>query len=242
MASITINNNQSGLSATSLINDASLVAYWKLEDLNSTVGSYPLTNAGGLTFGSGQFGNAVLGNGSVSLTRTNDIPISASGPVTFSFWARMNSLTLSEGGLGVQFMGLSIASSSNLFRCGRYQSGGIQYIFFNRTNYGSGTPNVFYTETMDLVNFYHIVFTYDGTNISGYVNGTATSSAATSGSGSGGSDTFYICGDPYGNANADVDDFAIFDKVLTQSEVNEIYNKGISPLVTSISNITSITF
>lgn len=151
----------------------------------------------------------------------------------------------SKFSVAFDFKPLSHSSFDRMFSL-QYDSGVHKGFFFaevNQTgNYtwgwqdqdGSRTDsdNVTFDTTLSTGSYYHVVCTYgggdDGTV---YVNGadeTAASTNSWSNTGTNGNGGFEIGGASYDNSfgNAIFDDFRIYDKELTSTEVSNLYNTG----------------
>ena len=209
------------LASTSFFNDANLVAYWKLEDVNDSKGSYTLTNNGSTPFSAAMFNNGAVGNGSDRYF--NRAPILSNGNCTICGWIKANA----EISAGI----FSVISNRDVTTHVSYQitydyNAGTRRLAFRRVALGGGGTSglVSYNITLGTADFYHVALTYDGTNVIGYVNGSNIGSAAASGNGASGTDNFlqiFSVGGDIGNFTAD--DFAIFTRALSDTEVSDLY-------------------
>lgn len=225
------------LADTSLFNDANLVAYYKLEDVNDSKASFHLTNNGTTPFNSGKYGNGANGgtsNTTKYLSISNNLGIDG-GNCSISAWININ-----------EAIGAGSGGGNGEFTFVKQQSAGTDTAYFLTYEYNSGTPRLAfrrfrqgiagdqatYTITLTVGLWYHLVLTYDTTNMRGYVNNVLQAGpTAMSGVGTGATDQFSILADansPSGQAGAIVDDVAVFNKVLTVAEIDTLYNETIS--------------
>lgn len=184
------------LGSTYLLNDATLRAYYKLENANDTTSNaYNLTNNGTTTFAAAKFNNgADFGttvNGVKSLSITSDLGIST-GACSISLWVKLRSeITVNSG----YYYFVVKASASHVAYIVRYSyNNGTPRLEFVRSRMGTAEDMVTYDITLGTADFYHLVLTYDGTSIRAYVNGSLVGSpVSSSGVGSsGGADKMYI--------------------------------------------------
>lgn len=184
------------LGSTYLLNDATLRAYYKLENTDDqTSNNYDLTNNGTTTFAAAKFNNgADFGttvNGVKSLSIASDLGVS-SGAISISMWVKLRSeITVSSG----YYYFVEKSSTTNVAYIIRYNyNSGTPRLEFVRSRVGAADDMVTYNITLGTADFYHLVMTYDGTSIRGYVNGALVGSpVSSSGVGvSGGSNKMYI--------------------------------------------------
>lgn len=201
--------------------------YWKLEDVNATVGGVNLTNVGTVTFGTAQFNNgADLGSTNTTkyLTVANDLGI-AGGACSFSFWIKINTQPATDAVTRLFIQ--DDAGNDVAFLLDYRDNSGTKKLRFNRQRQGTADDEFLYEVTLSSVAFTHIVMTYNGTTLRGYVNGADIGNVASSGNGaSGGSDLFRIGANENGTtqfSSAIYDDFAVFDRALTATEVSNLY-------------------
>lgn len=81
---------------------------------------------------------------------------------------------------------------------------------------------------MGTSDFYHIVMTYDGSTLRGYVNGASVGSVSSSGTGTGSETAQFHMGYSESSQYSSVifDDFAVFNKSLSAAEILNIYSNG----------------
>ncbi len=210
--SITQNTNQQAQVLSAI--DQGLVANLSFD--NSSVTDTSGNGNNGTWTGTPSFGAGKIGNGSASFTGSNYVSInskvySLSGG-TVAFWFKKNAngtmLTGSYGGTGNQRAPtLSITPTGTL-----------------AWEFGSSWPNNLST-TIDS-NWHHVAMTYDGSfNVKVYLDGSLVGSGTSVTPGD-----FYsqVHIGHYGNygsnfANASIDDFRIYNKVLAQSDISALY-------------------
>ncbi len=212
------------LSSTPLF--SSVAHYWKLEDENATVGGVNLTNTGTVTFSAAQFNNGAnfgTSNSSKYLTVANDLGI-AGGTCSFSFWIKI----LTQPGTDVvsRLFIQGDAGTNVNFLIDYRDNSGTKKLRFNRQRQGTADDEFLYNVTLSESAFNHIVLTYDGTTVRGYVDGAEVGSVSSSGNGaSGGADLFRIAANetPTQFSSSIVDDFSVFSSALTSADVNNLF-------------------
>lgn len=216
------------LSQTKFINDVNLVAYYKLEDVNDSKGAYTLTNTNTVAFSAAKFDNGAdfgTTNTNKKLEIADKLGIDG-GVMSVSLWVKMNT----EIASGYQFFFCnSTGDTTDTKYVVQYDyNAGTRRIRFGRVRNGVNIYGYDYTITMGTTNYYHLVLTYDNTNVYGYVNGALVGSGAASGNGTGGINRTSIgVGNNdvsnEGYASATIDDVAVFNRALSAGEVAELY-------------------
>lgn len=208
------------LANTSLFNDINLVSYYKLENTSDSKGANILTNNNSATFVTAKYANGANLNNSPYLSQATSFGI-GSGSFTFVGW--------------VEALG-SIGSTSNwqVFYCTDtganitidviYEgNSGTPRMHFKRRRTSNSTPDIYYTFTMPTASFTHLGITFDGSTLTGYVNGVNIGTASTSGTGTGSPPTagFLIGNNENGGnlANVIADDVGVFTRALSASEI-----------------------
>ncbi len=211
----------------------SLVAYYSLDDATDELGSYNLTNNNSAAFSaSGIIGNALtLGsantNKSLSWT-TNEMGMTAFSNFTAAFWFYVETAPTS-GQFATIFARNFNGDSSNgcQIRCGYENAGGTLRLRFFRL----GSTNVFLdrTGTLSLNTWYQGAFTYDGSTIRAYYNGTEYANNSNTGTQTISGSRFTIgtntvgANDPF---KGNIDEFGLWDRTLDASEISQLYNGG----------------
>ncbi len=219
------------LYSTPLYTDINLVAYYRLEsDGTDSKNSYPLTANGTVTFGTGEFGNAAsfgTSGNSNSLRTTNTIGING-GVVSFVAWVKKNANLAS----GKYSQAIYQCNNSSMieYRLGIDDASGTEKVDFTRGKIGVADNNAQIAETWNVGDWHHLAGTYDGTNVLLYFDGTQV--ATTTSTGNGSNSSVYSNGLSLGNNNNNssfiqnaftVDDAAIFNRVLTATEISNLY-------------------
>jgi hypothetical protein len=93
--------------------------------------------------------------------------------------------------------------------------------------YASDNGSATFSVDISSGNWHHYVWTYDGINLSGYINGTIIGSTSTGGPASNTED-LYIgqAGDGGKLYPGEYDDFRIYDRALSDYEVQQLYLYG----------------
>lgn len=221
------------LGSTSLIGDAALTNYWKLEDLTATVGGNNLSNPTSKSFVAAKFNNGIdMGTttrNALELNTTASVFPAPTAAYSVSFWFKQNT-AVNAGNIDPAIMTGSRDNATGFaINIGPIWNGGSPQIrVFRRTN-----TDVLDTVTFgnDTTNWHHIVHTYNGTNMINYLDNVAfNAGVATSGSFNSNAYPNLSIGGSYmsNNAMSIIDDFAIFTKALSAAEVDELYNGSAS--------------
>jgi hypothetical protein len=218
------------LAKTSLLSDANLKAYYKLEanGNDSSGNGYNLTTV----TGSPDYVQAVFGNG---IDCDNNERVSAaincgiaSGNCSVAFWVKGKVDITSGESTMVQ---LNTGDTNDLGYGVTYQyNSGTRRLYFRRSKWNVAHEGPTYNLTLGTSNWYHVVCTYDGTNVRGYVNG-ALVAGPTAASGNGSGTTAALTTIAASGFAAYYDDVAIFNKALTAAEVEKLYYKGARHLI-----------
>lgn len=207
-----------------------LVSYYKLGDTYDFYGSNNLTNNGGATFGAGKYNNAVdLGssNSSKYLSSTSNFGING-GPCSISLWVNFYSLPASNKGAGVTSVADSTSSVGNMIQL--YNNSGTMQVYGFRDKVGVGSQSSGGNFTINTGTWYNFIYTYDGTNIKVFGNGSQIgTSTAASGTGTGGSNLLDIGRNYFGTtefSSMKIDELGIWSKALSTTEISDLYNSG----------------
>lgn len=213
--------------------DANLVGYWKLNDVNDSKASYTLTNNNSVTFAVAKYGNgADLGssNTNKNLVVSSDLGIT-NGPCSISAWVKLNT----EIGSGYYyFVNKEDAGTLVNYQLRYNYNSGTRRLEFVRGRVNVQSDLVSHNITLGTSNFYHLVVTYDGTNVKGYVDGVYINQQASSGDGTstGAVDELNIGSlrSSASYASAIIDDVAVWGRALTDAEVLQLYQTGTGAL------------
>lgn len=213
------------LADTILFSDPNLTHYYRLEDVNDSIGSENLTNTGTTPFFAARFNNGAYfgaSNTTKYLNTTNTLGINGGdcsiggwvklqteiGAGTYSFIHQLNGA--SQAGYGIQY---EYNGGTRRLRMGRFQGGADTAIYINNT--------------LGVVGWHHLAVTYDGTTAIAYLDGVEIGSNTTSGNGPGAVTAgFTIGADNDGNSksSAIMDDVFVFNRALTADEIDLLYN------------------
>ncbi len=211
------------LASLSLVSDANLVSYYKLEDTSDSKGSNTLTNNGSATFTSARYNNGAnygSANSTKWLSRADQLGIAGNSDLSVSMWVKLTDEITS--GTYTIFEHLSTTTANRYIAC--------------NYNYNSGTPQLdvnasagthaTYTITLGTSVFHHIVVTRNvaGNVLTLYVDG-ASVATGTVGTDTDGNNNFSIGASRAGLRflSGVQDDVAVFNRVLTPTEVSTIY-------------------
>lgn len=216
-----------------------LVSYWRMDESSGTIvydsiGSNNLTN-NDCVITTGKNNNGLLSNGSSDLIYGTNTMFDweRTDSWTFSTWVK-----LSTSGTGQGLMSKGIRSGVYTGTLLVIQaSGTIDAFIINNSSNNLiliSTTNTFTSTT----SWYNIIWTYDGSSTAAgnkiYVNGTSQSFSTIANSLSASiknTTAFRIAGyaipvSPGGELLGIIDETAVFNRAITQSEVNIIYNGG----------------
>lgn len=242
---------QAGFAAT----DPGLELEWKLDEGSGTtvIDSSMYGNNGtlfnGAAYTSGIEGTAVTLNGINQYVEVNN-PFSFLGtvnqPYALSAWVKVPNA--GESGNIVHIS--SVADGTGW--CIPFLT--LQNGAFSATGWDSSSGGVFATDSTQVVpnQWYQVVTTWDATNgLRLFVNGTLVQSTSQPDYAASGAPMYFSVGLSGGGAcyhdqgylNGTVDDPRLYDRVLTQADIGDIYGFGVPPLASTngTSNATSAT-
>lgn len=205
-----------------LYNDASLVSYYRLENVNDSKGSNNLTDHNTVPFNAGKFNNSAdfgTSNTNKYLSAGN-LGVAGNVSMTISCWVKVRTEPSAA-----TFVFVGHASSSGLDRQLQIkyrEASGVKYVEVDAG--GSGT--VSYVKTLGTTNWHHLAVTRNITSsrVSLYIDGVLVQVEDIGGSGPGGFDAFGI-GSSYEGTNfasAYVEDVAVFSRALTALEISQL--------------------
>lgn len=210
-----------------------LVAYYKLDESSGnpadSVGGFNLTNNNTATFTTGLINNCTdygTGNTNKYHSISNSLGIDG-GSITISTWIKMNA-EIASGFQGIALQGNATSQVNYIFRYD--YNGGTRQLSFNRQKQGT-TNNITSGNATLGTTWHHIVLTYDGTNLKGYLDGTQiAANLATSGSGSSGAVSQFMIGSEqqWNNSwlSAKQDETGVWSRALSSTEITQLYNGG----------------
>jgi hypothetical protein len=226
------------LFSSPLFGDSDLVSYYRMqvgpEDYKDNNNGQDSNVIYGTT--DGRFGAGASFNGSNSTISTD---YSYGGNISISFWVKLAADTLTPG----QDIALvEVGSPTNYIEhwVSYYNNGGTKQLVFDRLRQNVANDTAVYNITLGTTTWYHIVYTYDGSTVRGYVNGSLVQSVASTGNGASGTvwpfalssyNTIAWSGGPV-DLNGSMDDVSIFSRALSASEVASLYH-GSSLYLTS---------
>ena len=220
--------------STTYYADENLVHYWRFEDEHDSIGGRDLTNTTNVTFTDGVFGNAAdFGSNSDKCLTYPDYMVGATADVSINFWFLLYSQP--SGEKNILFHDVYYDSQPTSFT---YMSYGYNNEHYG-LQYGTGYPSrgesiIFMDEVIPNDTWHMATFVLDKNNLTlyayfdGELVGTTTDTVIDNGSVD--DSVFWIgCGRTYRDIlEGKIDDFAIFDDVLTAEEIENIYNYSTS--------------
>lgn len=219
----------------SLRSDANIKAYYRLNSgaltTDFTANGYTLTNNNSISEVAGKFsGGASSGTGNTNkyLSINNDLGIT-NGAITVSMWVKIN--TTPTGSTVTSLFEHGDAASDVRYWIRYNGNSGTPQLSFNRQKENVANNQVTTNHTLSTTAFTHVVLTYDGTDVEGFINGASVGTIGSTGDGSGGVDidyTYLFAARSQTPAvvfysDAVIDDVAIFSRALTDAEILRIY-------------------
>jgi len=203
-----------------LYSDANIKNYWRFEgNSNDSKGSANGTDTN-VSYGTsyGKYGQGVHIGSSSSYINTGTTP-DFTGSFSISVWVKRGATGAVNHICGKK----KAAKTRQHLHCNFLSTNAIRFGFFG--------DDLDTTDTFtDTTNWYHLVFTYNRTTRERkiYVNGLLNKSGTAGGDPDFGTGNFYIgtWGDLNDCFNGNIDDFALFNDVLTATEVLGIYTGG----------------
>jgi hypothetical protein len=222
------------LYTTSLFSDANLKAYYRLESGALTTDSkngFTLTNNNSVGEDMGKYGGAAdfgTANTNKSLSIANDLGITG-GAITITGWYRPNT-DIGNGGVWI-FTAQEDSGTSVQYAIEYRRSGATRTLVFRRYRQGIAANEITYNVDLGTTSYRHIVLTYDGTNLRGYLDGSLVAGpTAFSGNGTGVTADSFSIGNQRGLASGngfyssiDADDVAVFSRALTADEIGILF-------------------
>jgi hypothetical protein len=199
---------------------SNLKAWYKLdatEIYNSSSTEWEVNNALSTYTSSLFVDNSISSPSYIKINNLNST--SGLSEYSFSAWVDLKSVNTNYGGL------INAQYSSNWAFLGNVSTGGSSWRWDLRTS--SGTTQASVTAPLLNQGWCHIAGTYDGANMKFYKNGEEVFTGAKTGTMQTGSFEVDL-GLLYGtnDVNSGYSNFSIWNKGLTPSEVNELYNSG----------------
>lgn len=200
-------------------------AYYKLEDTSDEEGGSNLTNNNSVAFNSGKFNDGADGGASNSNKYLSiaDAKGYTGGAYSVSFWLKMNT-EIAASAYTIPFEVADAGTDTSLLV--EYTESSGRKLNFMRLRRGVAADFFSYYVDLGTTYAHHIVLTYNGSTVKGYINGILVGSAASSGNGTTAlTDLLHILAgrNPSAYISAIVDDFIVFDDELTAEEVFNIY-------------------
>lgn len=214
-----------------------LVAYYKLDESSgsaySSVGTHTLTNTGTTPYVVGKLWSCIdfwSSNTTKELRLTGDNLWIDGWSISMSAWVNVNTAPASN--VYQFFVSQGSATSKAGYELWYHNAAWTLKVGFWRDPFWGALTGPEPTYTLTIGTWFHLVLTYDWTNVEWFINGVSQGKVANSGNGSyGGSiDAFGIGG--YcefalnQTASAKVDEVGVWNRAITQNEILEIYNAG----------------
>jgi hypothetical protein len=204
-------------------------AYYKLENVNDSLRAFTLTNVNTVGFSSGLFGSAAdfgTANTNKCLKISNSVGYRG-GAYSISMWTKLQAEISSSNWILAQAID-SITDTQ--FEIWYNYNAGNRTLSFDRNRYGVAYDSIIGTTTFGTNSWHHVVLTYDGAKLIGYLDNTFIGSVAAAGTGANAITDQFTLGaydDGTGTkgyfASVYIDDVAVFPRALSSNEVNLLY-------------------
>lgn len=223
-------NTPQELSECPLLSDANLVAYYKMSagalTTDSGANGKTLTNTNAVADGTGKFGGAAdfgATNTNKELSIADAMSIDG-GNCSFSFWFKSGDESVTANQRNMFCQGSNTSKTGFLGML--YNSKNDKILNFNRYKSGVISQNAAFSTCVGADVWNHCVMTYDGTNQRIYLNAVKLITQAASGNGTSTFANQFRLGSNQGVTewwNGLIDDFAIFNRVLSDAEVMMLF-------------------
>lgn len=212
----------------------SLRAWYNLESdgTDEYTNGYNMTVVGSPTFGTGKIGNAVSCTAGKYLDIASNWGIDG-GACSLSFFVR---ITTAPGSnvfypLVTQWSDEGGGGTNVNYSVYYKDVAGVKKVVFDRTKNSVAAQELIINTTLTTNTWYHLVMTYDTTNIEGYIDAASQGTLAASGNGTGSNVSHCVIGTEYNNiggqeAEADIDLVGVWSKALSSTEVSDLRNGG----------------
>jgi len=210
---------------TSLFTDANLEAYYRFETgaltTDSSGDSETLTNTNSVGEATGKYGIAAdfgTGDHNKDMRRSSNYGLTGVQDMSFAFWVKLNT-EISANSYHIFGLETTLTTARYLFFDYEYNGG------TRRLNANVAGTSTTYNITLGTSNWYHMVYVRSSNTPSIWVNGVSVVSG-TAGTGTSGDNRLFMGRNTAGNNDAAIilDDFGIFSKALSTSEIQELYN------------------
>lgn len=220
-----------------------IAGYWKLDESSgdasdATGNAQTLTNNNSVSYAAGLINNAAdfgTSNTNKYLSRSSEVGGINGGSFTMQAWVKLRTEIPSD--VYTFIVNASGANTSHTRYSIRYNyNSGTRRLEFARAKPGNGADDELdYNITLGTSSFYHLVMTYNGTTITGYVNGNSVGTAGASGNGTINFGSYFeigcngdsaTCGSTNA-ASAYIDESAVWSRALSSTEVTQLYRCGL---------------
>jgi len=212
-----------------------IVAYWKLDessgDATDSVGGFTAINNGTTGYVAALINNGVdygTANSTKYMRAASDVGITG-GAITISTWIKMRT----EIASATQCIALQGDAGVDVNYIITYEyNAGTRRLGFNRQKQALSNNWTYGSATLGTASWHHVVLTYDGTNLAGWLDGTqVASNLATSGNGGSAAVDQVFLGHDDGQfaatyLSAYQDETGIWSRALTSGEISSLYNSG----------------
>jgi len=205
--------------------DTNLIAYYKLDETSGVlidwVGKDNNLNNTNVDYNqTGLINTSYLYDGSDKSTREDSLGLTSTGLKSVSMWIKLNSITLEEYGFVAGLCYVGTTANTGWFLYTPPKAGG--QVLALGTN-GNHTNVIAKLSDLGTTNWHHIVFDYNGTASKAYLDGVYNSTLVFN---SAWIQYFYLGSPIGGTSNFYIDEVGVWNRVLTPTEVTQLYNSG----------------
>lgn len=153
------------------------------------------------------------------------------GACSVACWVKL-SAQVTSGAVGYCFIQQEDAGTHTRQEIRYFYNGGTLRISYSRVKMNIAGQGVNVNTTLNVGEWYHLAYTYDGTNVRGYLNGVLQGTTAASGDGAAvGVDGIKIGAGDDGSTienwtSGIIDDAGFWNRALTQNEITSLYEDG----------------
>jgi RHS repeat-associated protein len=249
---LTTTGNDLLFASTITNNTTNNLAWWKFDESSGNASDASgngntLTNNNAASFVSGKINNAVkvVRSSSQYLSRTSALGTTVGGPITISTWINLTSLPAAGQAYDLAVVGSGTQSPYVYYILDYENNGGTLQLNFNRSQACVKNNPQLYSVSFSTGAWHHIVMTYDGTNVAGYVDGAQVSQQAQSGNGVSCAPDGWSSvgagvsgGSVVNGSDGTIDETGVWSRALTSTEVSQLYNSGAGQQYPFSSSIT----
>lgn len=213
-----------------IFSTASTISAYRLEGLDDSKGSKTLTNNGTVTFTAGQFFNAAnfgASNSTKNLHRGSDNYGISGGSISMIGWVDITTQPASGSFFNIFEHSSTVSDVEEFY--GYQNNAGTLRLYVGRTKRGVLEQSFQFNTTLATSTWHQVAFTYDGTTVTGYLDGSSIGTVAASGNGSVAPESGFCIGADFAGGSAVnffsglIDDTEIINRALSATEISNLF-------------------